>query len=462
MSKRDAHKNHPDGPCPVMRECGGCEWLGLPYRKQLARKQAAMEELFGPLIARMGWDVAVEPVLGMGARAGEPGKVPAPRGFRHKAATPFAPGPHGKVRRGFFARGTHRIIEVPGCCVEAPGAREILNEVGHAAEELGIPAYDEDTRRGLLRYAIVRMGWRTSEAMLTLVTAHRDVPGIAELATHMQAFDPRIVTVAQNVNPRVTNAILGTETHVLAGPGTMHDQLLGCTFEISPTAFYQTNPEQTEALYQLAIDGMNLCEGDVLLDAYCGSGTIGLAAARETAEAVGRAREVASGASACRQHGAEDDGGSDWRGPVAGTGSNRLTGSERPTGHACPIRLIGVERNPAGIADARRNAQLNGLEAAAEFIAQDATAYMERAAERGERVDVLSMDPPRAGSTPEFLAAAAALAPRRIVYISCNPVTQVRDLEQLGRAGYRLCRLTPVDMFPHTTHTETVAVLERG
>lgn len=411
--KKQARFAHPDGPCPVMRKCGGCEWLGLPYRKQLARKQAAMEELFGPLIARMGWDVAVEPVVGMGARAGDAGKVPAPRGFRHKAATPFAPGPHGEVRRGFFARGTHRIIEVPGCCVEAPGAREILNEVGRAAEELGIPAYDEDARRGLLRYAIVRMGWRTREAMLTLVTAHRDVPGLAELAARMQAFDSRIVTVAQNVNPRVTNAILGTETHVLTGPGTMRDRLLGCTFEISPTAFYQTNPEQTEALYQLAIDGMDLREGDALLDAYCGSGTIGLAAARE-AEAAER-----------------------------------------------PIRLIGVERNPAGIADARRNAQLNGLEGAAEFIAQDATAYMERAAERGECVDVLSMDPPRAGSTPEFLAAAAALAPRRIVYISCNPITQARDLEQLGRAGYRLCQLTPVDMFPHTTHTETVAVLER-
>lgn len=401
-----------DGPCPVMRACGGCEQLGLPYRKQLARKQAAMEELFRPLLDRMGWDVAIDPVLGMGGAAGA-GKLPSPRAFRHKATTPFAPGPHGQVRCGLFARGTHRIIDIPGCPVEAQGAREILTQVARAAEACRIPAYDEDTRRGHLRYAVLRLGWRTDEGMLTVVTSQRDIPHREEFVGLLQEISPRLTVIAQNVNPRATNAILGGETRILAGPARMRDRLLDCTFEISPTAFYQTNPEQTEALYRSAIDGMDLRDGDVLLDAYCGSGTIGLCAARDAAE--------------------------------RGVGA----------------RLLGVERNAAGIEDALRNAAVNGLAERASFVAEDATAYLRRAAERGERVDVLALDPPRAGSTPAFLEAAVALAPRRIVYISCNPVTQERDLAALGAGGYRLERLTPVDMFPHTAHVETVAVLSR-
>lgn len=395
-----------------MRECGGCEHLGLPYRKQLARKQAAMEELFGPLFERTGWDIAIDPVVGMGGTAAA-GKLPSPRGFRHKATTPFAPGPHGQVRCGLFARGTHQIIEIPGCPVEAPGAREILTEVARAAEACRVPAYDEDTRRGHLRYAVLRLGWRTDEGLLTVVTAQGDVPRREEFIERLQGISPRLTTIAQNVNPRVTNAILGSETRIWAGAPRMRDRLLGCTFEISPGAFYQTNPDQTETLYRIAIEGMDLQEGDVLLDAYCGSGTIGLCALRDAVD--------------------------------RGVGA----------------RLIGVERNAAGIEDARRNAEVNGLAGQASFIAEDATAHLRRAAERSERVDVLALDPPRAGSTPEFLAAAVALAPRRIVYISCNPVTQERDLAELARGGYRLERLTPVDMFPHTAHVETVVLMSR-
>lgn len=398
------------GPCPAMRSCGGCEWLGLPYHKQLARKQSDMQQLFSGLLDEHG--IELDPVLGMGGGAGT-GKLPAPRGFRHKAATPFAPARGGAIRSGFFARGTHRIVSVPECAVEVRGARGILDGVARIAEGLGIPAYDEDSRRGILRYAVLRLGWKTDEAMLTVVTSQRDVKLIDEFGAALLELDPRIVCVAQNVNPRATNAILGGETRIIAGAERMRDELLGCTFEISPTAFYQTNPEQTESLYQLAIDGMALADGDVLMDAYCGSGTIGLCALAHA-----------------KRHGIE-------------------------------ARLLGVERNSVGIADARRNAKINGLSDESEFVSKDATAYIEAAAARGERVDVLSIDPPRAGSTPEFLAAAAALAPRRIVYVSCNPETQERDLRVLSQKGYRLVRLTPVDMFPHTSHVETVAVLVR-
>ena len=403
-SDTDARRH--DGPCPVMRECGGCTWLGLPYRKQLARKQAAMAELFGGLIE----PEALQPIVGM---TGTPESPKSPRAFRYKAATPFAPGPRERVRCGFFARGTHDIVFCPECAVEAPGARHILNEVSRVATRLHIPAYDENSGRGLLRYAVLRMGWRMDEAMLTLVTRDRQVPRLRKLVDALRELEPRLTVIAQNINPRPGNAILGGETRILFGPPRMRDKLLGCTFEISPTSFYQTNPAQTEMLYQLAIDGMGLQAGDTLLDAYCGSGTIGLCAA-DTA---------------------------------------RTTGVD--------VHLLGVERNPEGIRDARRNAELNDLETCSEFVARDATEYLQRAAADGERVDVLTLDPPRAGSTPEFLAAAAAMNPRRIVYISCNPTTQARDFEPLAQHGYHCTKLTPVDMFPHTEHVETVAVLQK-
>lgn len=427
-SKQASTSSRREGPCPYMRTCGGCEWLGLPYRKQLARKHAAMTELFAPLIERFGWDAHVEPVLGMGqSREGGPVTVDdaplaSPRAFRHKAASPFAPSKNGGIQAGFFARGTHAIVPCDACAVEAPGARELLNEVARIAAKLGIPAYDEDKRTGQLRYAVVRAGWRTDDMMLTLVTRSRNVAGLDKLVDGLRAFEPRLVTVAHNINPRVTNAILGGETHVLYGAERMRDQLLDCTFEISPTSFYQVNPQQTEVLYQLAIDGMGLQANDTVLDTYCGSGTIGLCAAAS------------------------------MRGKAGG------------------LHLVGVERNVEGVRDAERNAVINGMagentddeQGSVRFVAQDATEYMRGEAAKGTHVDVVIMDPPRAGSTPEFLDAAATLGPRRIVYISCNPATQVRDLEQLGELGYQLERLTPVDLFPHTSHVETVAVLTQG
>ena len=413
MSKR-SEKDHA-GPCPIMRACGGCAWLGVPYVKQLVRKQRAMEELFAPLFERFGWELAIKPIAGMGGTSESEGRLASPRAFRYKAATPFAPRPDGSITCGFFAAGTHRIIEVEDCAVEAPGARRILNEVACIAEDFGIRAYDEDAQRGLLRHAVVRLGWKTDEGMLTVVTSNRDLPHAQEFAQALLDISPRISCVAQNVNPRPGNAILGPETRTLAGMPYMKDKLLNCTFSISPAAFYQTNPQQTEVLYQLAVDGMALEEGDVLFDAYCGSGTIGLCAARAAADA-GRA-----------------------------------------------IRLLGVEKNEAGVVDARINAELNGFTRDnATFNLGDATAFLRQAARDGRRYDVIALDPPRAGSTPAFLKAAMAIGPRRIVYISCNPATQVRDLEVLGKGGYRLLRLSPVDMFPHTEHVETVAVLERA
>lgn len=385
--------------CPLGKRCGGCEWFDVPYPEQLARKDAAMRELFKPV----GCADALAPIV----------RMENPAGYRHKAATPFAPGKKGRVLSGFYARGTHRIVNCPACAVEAKGARDILNGVAGIAERLRIPAYREDTGRGLLRHAVVRMGWRTPEAMLTLVINNDVLPREKDFAREVHRLNRRIVTTAVNVNQRNTNAILGGTTRVIAGKHRMRDKLLGCTFEISPTAFYQTNPEQTETLYRLAIEGAELREGDRVLDAYCGSGTIGLCAADAARE------------------------------------------------HDTHIEVVGVEKIAPAVTDAKRNARLNRLADRTRFFAGDATEYMREAASEGERFDVVILDPPRAGATETFLARTLELVPRRIVYVSCNPVTQARDFATLMRGGYRVARLTPVDMFPHTSHVETVAVLER-
>ena len=380
--------------CQIARDCGGCEWLAVPYPIQLRRKQEQVEELLGAM-ARED-DAALEPIRGMDE----------PMRYRHKAATPFAHGPRGRVRCGFYAAGTHRIVPCETCLVEDERARRILNSVARAAERLHIPPYDEDRGVGVLRHAVVRCGWKTEDVLLVLVTRVDELRDPGRLVSELRAACPEVTSIVQNVNDRRTNAILGRRCRTLFGPGVMHDQLLGCTFEIGPTSFYQTNPEQTEVLYQLALEGV--AGSARVLDAYCGTGTIGICAARESEDA----------------------------------------------------RVTGVEQVAGAVACARRNAEANGVQDRCRFVAADATEWMAREGAR-ERFDAVIMDPPRAGSTPEFLAGVAALAPERVAYVSCNVVTQARDLELLRKRGYRLEHVTPVDMFPHTRHVESVVTLRR-
>lgn len=384
--------------CPLAKRCGGCELLAVPYELQLRRKQQAMQELFAPIVEK---DAAVvEPIRGMAN----------PRAYRHKAATPFAPGSkatRGRMRCGFYERGTHRIAYCEDCLVEAPGARKILRDVARVADEVHISAYAEDEGRGVLRHAVVRKGFATKDALLTVVTNGPNLPRAAQFVRRLRTLHPELTSIVQNVNDRRTNAILGTRNTTLYGQGVMHDRLLGCTFEIGPTSFYQTNPEQTEVLYELAIRAAGL--HGRLLDAYCGTGTIGICAAA----------------------------------------------SARRDGKV--LEVVGVERSGDAVRCARRNAQANHMEDHCRFVGADATAWM--AQQRSQRFDAVILDPPRAGSTPEFLSGVARLAPERVVYVSCNPTTQVRDLALLRDFGYRTQRITPVDLFPHTKHVETVCLL---
>ena len=387
--------------CPIARSCGGCEWLSVPYPIQLKRKQQQVVELLGPLGEKFG--VSVEDIRGMRE----------PQAFRHKAATPFAPGTRGRVRSGFYAPGTHRIVACEACLVEDPHARDILNDVARLASRFGVHAYNEDRGRGTLRHAVIRTGYATDEMLLTLVVNGQRLPHEREFVSSLQRLHPEITGIILNVNQRRTNAILGRETRVLAGAATMHDKLLNCTFEIGPTSFYQTNPKQTEVLYQLALEG--------------------IFGVREK----NNDERLSSGSSNCHT-------------------SHDRTDSSR----GIPVELIGGDQVENNIAMAERNARANAV--SARFVCDDATRFITQEAKRGASYDVVVLDPPRAGSTPTFLKAIEQLAPKRVAYVSCNVVTQARDLEVLLTSGYRPERIVPVDMFPHTKHVETVVLLSHG
>ena len=406
--------------CSIARSCGGCEWLSVPYPIQLKRKQTQVEELLAPLASIN--NVTIEPIRGMDE----------PLAYRHKAATPFAPGKGRTVRSGFYASGTHKIIASKECLVEDGRARAILNDVAYLAGQFNIHAYQEDRGKGALRHGVVRCGYATDDVMLVLVVNGQHLPHEQEFVAALRKAHPELTSIFLNVNQKRTNAILGRETRLLWGSTSMSDKLLGCTFEIGPTSFYQTNPQQTEVLYQLAIDGAlaDCKQTDAtltgasaqtnapaptsnlrVLDAYCGTGTIGL----------------------CLAHAAEAQG--------------------------INLLLTGVDQVENNIQMALRNARNNKLEA--EFICDDATRYMQALAKDGQNFDVIILDPPRAGSTPTFLKATAQLAQKKIVYVSCNVVTQARDLNVLLDSGFAIECVTPVDMFPHTKHVECVVVLSR-
>ena len=385
--------------CPVAARCGGCEWLAMPYDAQLEMKQRRIEELFSDI------NVEVEPIIGMDD----------PHHFRNKVQLPFAPGRPDRNGRttalwGIFERGSHRIVPCRECLVEDERARPIIATIADLLPRFNIKPYSERTNTGFLRYALVRTALHTGQVMLTLVASSNRLPSAKTFIERLLAAHPEITTIVLNVNPKRTSVILGKQERVLFGPGYIEDKICDCTFRISSSSFYQTNPIQAERLYDLAIDMAKLTADDRFGDAYCGTGTIGIAAA---------ARSEA--------------------------------------------RLLGVERNADAIEDARVNAETNGLSAEqAEFVVGDAGGVFARMARAGEHLDVVFMDPPRAGSTPAFLANLAKLGPRRVVYVSCEPRSQHHDIFELMRFGYRVRRIRPVDMFPHTDHVENVALLERA
>ena len=374
--------------CPAVGKCGGCSMLATPYREQLARKQKTVEKLLQPY-------GKVEPILGM----------KQPEHYRHKVHAVYAYDKRRGVYHGNYEEKTHRVVRVESCLLENEKADAIFGTIDELAKSFKIRAYDEDTGYGLLRHVLIRTGAKTGQIMVVLVTRSPIFPSKNNFVKALRAVHPEISTVVLNVNERKTSMVLGARNITLYGKGYIEDELCGCRFRISPTSFYQINPAQTEKLYKTAMMLARLNKRNVVVDAYCGIGTIGMVAAKTVKE------------------------------------------------------VIGVELNGEAVRDAKVNAHLNNMNNI-RFVEGDAGVFLEGMADREETVDVVFMDPPRSGSSEAFLQSLLVIRPKKIVYISCEPQTQARDLQALKK-DYKIEAIQPVDMFPMTEKIETVVLLTR-
>jgi len=382
-----------DAPCPVFERCGGCQIQHIAYPAQLEAKRRQVADAF----ARIGGleEVKVLPVLGMDQ----------PWNYRNKAQVPFS-GRRGRVKAGFFAAGSHEVVEFEHCMIQQPENDRAIQRVRELVKELGIPPYNEQKHRGIVRHTVVRTGVNTGEVMVVLVTNGLELPHRKRLVRELRERIPGLASVVQNIQTKRTNVVLGPENRLLWGEPVIHDTIGHVRFVISPHSFFQINPEQTEVLYEQVRRYAALSGRETVIDAYCGIGTIGLYLAQDAA------------------------------------------------------RILGVESIPQAVEDARRNAELNGIDHAT-FTAGPAEEVMPRWAEEGLHPNVIVVDPPRKGCAPEFLDAAVRTDPDRLVYVSCNPATLARDAAYLKEQGYVNRQVQPVDMFPHTSHVECVTVFRK-
>ena len=383
--------------CAVAGPCGGCSLRHLDYTAELRAKQENVTDAFRRI---GGLDV---PVLDI---------CPSPEvdRYRNKVQFPVGMDKNGAPCIGFYAGRTHRIVPCPDCKLQ-PG---VLNDIGNALcrffAENGIQPYNEETGRGLVRHIFLRRGAHSGQIMVCLVCTRPNFPHADALCTRLREQFADIATILLNVNSKNTNVILGTETHTLYGPGYIEDTLCGVPVQLGPLSFYQVNTLAAERLYGIAAQYAQLTPDDLLLDLYCGMGTIGLSMVDH-----------------CRE-------------------------------------LVGVEIVPEAIESAKANAARMGDAVAAKscFFCADAGQAATRLAAEGLHPDVVMLDPPRKGCDEATLSAVVRMAPRRVVYVSCNPATAARDAAWLENNGYHAEKVQPVDLFPRTKHVECVIALSKG
>lgn len=384
-------------PCPVFAACGGCQIMHLDYAAQLRFKRERVREALRRLGKVQDPDVRE--------------CVPAPDPFRYRNKLQF------NVRRdphdprgmetppaiGFFARGSHDVVKVADCLVHSPLGQTIYAEIQKLVAKFRLSAYAEAQDTGFLRHILLRSSTVTNEALVVFVTRHAEAPetrSLQTLARELTGLHPQVVGVLQNINTSRGNTILGAETRTLYGRDHLRERLLDLEFHVSARSFFQVNTAQAEALFRLAIAAAELRGDETVLDAYSGTGVLGLALARSVRQ------------------------------------------------------VIGIESNAQAVADAVENAKRNGI-ANARFLYGEA----ERLLPKVGKIDVALLDPPRKGCDETFLIGLTELAPRTIVYVSCDPATLGRDTALLTARGYELVRAEPVDMFPQTAHVECVALL---
>ena len=407
--QRSPHRT--DAPCPHFPACGGCKWQDVDYSYQLELKR----EIVAETLTRLGGftDVPVH------------GTLPSPEifGYRNKMEFSFSaqrwillgePDPLPKPRD--FALGFHvpgrfdKVLDIDRCWLQSDRGNGILTAVKRFALESGLPAWNARTHTGFWRFLVLREGKRTAQLMVNAVTSEHRPDLIARLARTLLERDPDITSIVNNTTTSVGGTAFGEREFPVHGPLTIQERLGDFVFEISANSFFQTNTLQAERLYARALEFARLSGSETVYDLYSGTGTISLFLSRKA----------------------------------------RL--------------VVGIEVIPSAVADARRNAERNGVENC-EFVAGDIAKEMKQAdeiARRYGRPDVVVVDPPRAGVHPRGIRGILRLAPKRIVYVSCNPSTFARDARLLADSGYRLLQVQPVDMFPHTAHIELIAELERS
>lgn len=394
LAKAKAINRYNDSPdrvhpaCKYYPNCGGCQLMHLSYEKQLEYKTKKVKELLHKF-AKL--DVEVYPCIGLENPTRFRNKVQKPVRFDNKKK---------KIKAGFYQSGTHNLIGVEDCLMETSLSNKISNLLVSLFEKYHFTPYHEDAQFGLIRHILIKTNTNQDQALVTLIVTRSDIKGIKDFAKELMKKIPQVVGVVLNINTRKTNVILGQKDVPVFGHTKIQDMIFDKKFLISTQSFYQVNSHQIETLYGKAIEFAKLKKTDSLLDAYCGTGTIGLCCADKVKD------------------------------------------------------VLGVEIVADAVHDAILNAKINNL-SNAHFIKGDATKFI---LQSDKHFDVIIMDPPRKGSTPEFINAVKRIAPERVVYVSCDPVTLARDLA-LFKDTYQIEKVQPVDMFPNSMHVETVVLL---
>jgi 23S rRNA (uracil1939-C5)-methyltransferase len=378
--------------CDTYKRCGGCSMRHIDYDKTLDIKQEKVQNLINKTLDNK---VEVQKVLGMGN----------PYNYRNKAQYPVGIDKNGKPIFGVFAKRTHEIVPVKECHIQKKISSEIAEFILSEMEKFNVSVYDENTGKGLVRHIITKVGIQTNEIMVIIVINGKEMPHELTLANNIIDKFPEVRTVVKSINTKNTNVIMGDKNEAIVGRGYITDRLGDYIFKISPMSFYQVNPIQAEALYNIGIEKANITKNDIVCDLYCGIGTIGIFASKFAK------------------------------------------------------KVYGIEIVKQAIEDAKINANLNNIDNV-EFICGDVEdAFDELIKKEKVKPDVIIVDPPRRGLDEKTIENIMKLKTGRVVYISCNPATMVRDLKMMEEM-YEVVEVQPVDMFPFTSHTESISVLK--
>ncbi len=384
-------KARQDTDCTTYQRCGGCNLRHMKYKETLELKKNMVQNLVDKSLKTK---LIVKDTIGM----------EKPYHYRNKAQYPVGYNKNGEMVTGVYAKRSHEIIEINACSIQMPISEQIAKFILQWIKENGISAYNEKTGNGQLRHIIVKIGLHTGEVMCILVTNEKDLPNETKLVEALKQKFPEIKTIVKNINNKNTNVILGNKNYILYGNGYIQDKLGEFVFTISPLSFYQINPVQTEILYNLAIQKANLQKEDIVLDLYCGIGTIGIFASPHVKQ------------------------------------------------------VYGIEVVEQAIGDAKENAKINKIQNI-QFYCGDVEKMLEKVIQKEKMApNVVFVDPPRKGLDEVTIRNIRKRKPERLIYISCNPATLMRDLKQLEEE-YDIRELQPVDMFPFTSHVEVVSVL---